>query len=223
MLTAEELREIDSIEESVRYGIQGIKSLVEQLPALKENAEFVKTEINDKDETIKFLADTKGYYIKAVDILYEESIGALKETLNSALRYIIYDKNYNCNLILDDKRGTKTLELTLVDLDEDFEVDLKDGAGQGIRTIISFILKAYYLINKESRILFLDEKYSALSEHYIPRFFEFIKNMAEAKNMIVVMITHDNRFMDYADNIYMVNMGNVTKIEGLTNIEAKEA
>lgn len=215
MLTAAELKELETIDESVRYGIQGIKSLTEQLPSLRDSAEYTQEQIAEKDEAIQFLADTKGYYIKAVDIMYEESIGALKETLNAALRYIIYDKNYNCNLILDDKRGTKTLELTLVDLDEDFEVDLKDGAGQGIRTIVSFILKAYYLINKGSRVLLLDEKYSALSEHYVPRFFEFLKNMAEAKNMIVVMITHDNRFMDYADNIYMVNMGNVTKIEGL--------
>lgn len=215
MLTAAELKELETIDESVRYGIQGIKSLTEQLPSLRDSAEYTQEQIAEKDEAIQFLADTKGYYIKAVDIMYEESIGALKETLNAALRYIIYDKNYNCNLILDDKRGTKTLELTLVDLDEDFEVDLKDGAGQGIRTIVSFILKAYYLINKGSRVLLLDEKYSALSEHYVPRFFEFLKNMAEAKNMIVVMITHDNRFMDYADNIYMVNMGNVTKVEGL--------
>ena len=44
--------------------------------------------------------------------------------------------------------------------------------------------------------------------------------MAEEKGMIVVLITHDTRFMDYADNIYMVNMGNVTKIEGLTTSEA---
>lgn len=215
MLTADELREIESVDESVRYGIQGVKSLVEQLPSLKDSAEYTRGKIAEQDEAIKFLSETKEYYVKAIDILYEESIGALKETLNAALRYIIYDKNYNCNLTLDDKRGTKTLELSLIDLDEDFEVDLKDGAGQGIRTIISFILKAYYLINKGSRILLLDEKYSALSEHYIPRFFEFMKNMAESKNMIVVMITHDNRFMDYADNIYMVNMGNVTKIEGL--------
>jgi ABC-type dipeptide/oligopeptide/nickel transport system ATPase subunit len=219
MLTATELKEIDTIDESTRYGIQGIKTLLDQLPALNESAEYTRSQIKEQEDTIKFLSDTKEYYIKAVDILYEESIGALKETLNAALRYIIYDKNYNCNLILDDKRGTKTLELTLVDLDEDFEVDLKDGAGQGIRTIISFILKAYYLINKGSRILLLDEKYSALSEHYIPRFFEFMRNMAEAKDMIIVMITHDNRFMDYADNIYMVNMGNVDKIEGLFNVE----
>ncbi len=220
MLTADELRQMDSVEESVRFGIQEVKSLVNQLPALQETREYNEKNIKKQEEYLKFINTSKEYYVKAIDIMYEESIGALKETLNSALRYIVYDKNYNCNLILDDKRGAKTLELTLVDLDEDFEVDLKDGAGQGIRTIISFILKAYYLINKGSRVLFLDEKYSALSEHYVPRFFEFLKKMAEEKGMIVVLITHDTRFMDYADNIYMVNMGNVTKIEGLTTSEA---
>ena len=220
MLTADELRQMDSVEESVRFGIQEVKSLVNQLPALQEAKEYNEKNIKKQEEYLKFINTSKEYYVKAIDIMYEESIGALKETLNSALRYIVYDKNYNCNLILDDKRGAKTLELTLVDLDEDFEVDLKDGAGQGIRTIISFILKAYYLINKGSRVLFLDEKYSALSEHYVPRFFEFLKKMAEEKGMIVVLITHDTRFMDYADNIYMVNMGNVTKIEGLTTSEA---
>ena len=219
MLTADELRQMDSIEESVRFGIQEVKSLINQLPALQEAKEYNEKNIKKQEEYLKFINTSKEYYVKAIDIMYEESIGALKETLNSALRYIVYDKNYNCNLILDDKRGAKTLELTLVDLDEDFEVDLKDGAGQGIRTIISFILKAYYLINKGSRVLFLDEKYSALSEHYVPRFFEFLKKMAEEKGMIVVLITHDTRFMDYADNIYMVNMGNVTKIEGLTTSE----
>lgn len=222
MLTKEELAQLDKLEESTRFGIQNVKTLVEQLPALQESRDYTLNKIAEQESTIKFLASTKEYYVKAIDIMYEESIGALKDTLNSALKYIVYDKNYNCNLILDDKRGAKTLELTLVDLDEDFEVDLKDGAGQGIRTIISFILKAYYLINKGSRILLLDEKYSALSEHYVPRFFEFLKKMAESKNMIVVMITHDTRFMDYADNIYMVNMGNVTKIEGIPANETKE-
>lgn len=218
-----DLKELENVRESVKYGIHGINTLLEQVPGLEEAKVYTEEQIEESNKNIKFLEETKEYYVKAVDILYEESIGALKETLNSALRYIIYDKNYNCNLTLDDKRGTKTLELSLVDLDEDFEVDLKDGAGQGIRTIISFILKAYYLINKGSRVLFLDEKYSALSEHYIPRFFEFMKKMADEKNMIIVLITHDNRFMDYADNVYTVNSGNVTQVAASFDVIYDEA
>ena len=207
-----DLKELENIKDSVKFGVQGVQQLIDQIPNLTTTKVDIETAIDTCDKRISFLGETKEYYVKAVDILYEESIGALKETLNSALRYIVFDRNYNCNLTLDDKRGTKTLELSLVDLDEGFEVDLKDGAGQGIRTIISFILKAYYLINKGSRLLFLDEKYSALSEHYVPRFFEFMKKMAEERGIIVVLITHDTRFMDYADNIFTVNGGYVTAL-----------
>lgn len=208
-----DIKELENVKDSVKFGLQGIQTLLDQIPHLKMSASDIEKSIKETDDKIKFLAETKEYYIKAVDILYEESIGALKDTLNAALRYIVFDRNYNCNLTLDDKRGTKTLELSLVDLDEGFEVDLKDGAGQGIRTIISFILKVYYLINKGSRLLFLDEKYSALSEHYIPRFFEFMKKMAEERGIIVVLITHDTRFMDYADHVFTVNDGYVTTLD----------
>jgi ABC-type lipoprotein export system ATPase subunit len=90
---------------------------------------------------------------------------------------------------------------------------LKDGVGQGVRTIISFILKAYYLINKDSKLLFLDEKYSALSDHYVPRFFEFMKKMADERGMILVLITHDTRFSEYADKTYLVNDGHASLME----------
>lgn len=199
--------------DSVNYCINGIETLLEQESYLRTSLADIRKTLDDLDKNIAFLEETKQYYIKAVDVMYEESIGTLKDTLNTALRYIIFDKNYACNLTLEDKRGTKNLYISLVDLDDNFEVDLKDGVGQGVRTIISFILKAFYLINQDSKLLFLDEKYSALSEHYIPRFFEFMKSMADEKGLIIVIITHDARFMSYADKTYIINDGVVKLAE----------
>lgn len=199
--------------DSVNYCIAQIETLLEQKESILDDTEISKNDLADLHSKIEFLNSTKQYYVKAVDIMYEESIGALKETLNTALQYIMYDKNYACNLVLEDKRGTKNLYISLVDLDEDFEVDLKDGVGQGVRTIISFVLKTYYLINQNSKLLFLDEKYSALSEHYVPRFFEFMKRMAGERDMIIVIITHDSRFMEYADKTYVINDGHATIVE----------
>lgn len=204
---------IDNVIDSVSYNIAGITSLLDNIPELELSIVETEKELDTINQHIAFLNETKQYYIKAVDIMYEESIGALKETLNTALQYIMFDKNYACNLTLEDKRGTKNLFISLVDLDEGFEVDLKDGVGQGVRTIISFILKAYYLINQNSQLLFLDEKYSALSAHYVPRFFEFMKRMADERGMIIVIITHDSRFMEYADKTYIINDGHATVAE----------
>ena len=212
-------QEIQNLVDSVNYNIHGINMLVQQRAPLTARSVELSEEIDKCTSRVKFLGETKEYYVKAVDLLYEESIGALKTTLNSALQYIMYDKNYTCNIIMEDTRGTKTIELSLYDKDLGFEVDLRDGAGQGVRTIISFILKAYYLINKDSKILFLDEKYSALSEHYIPRFFEFMKELATEKGLIIVLITHDNRFSVYADKTYTVNDGNVEQAEENSDVK----
>lgn len=185
--------------------------------ALFKNKDYFETEfynyskkVKKFEDRIKFINDCRILYTEAVDYLYKESIGVLQDTLDTALQYIIYDKNYSVKLEIGDARGTKTLDILLIDNDGGFEVDLKNAVGNGVRTIISFVLKMYYLLNENSKILFLDEKYSALSAQYVPLFFEFMKKMCDEKGIIIVMITHDPRFMDYADRTYLVQDGNIT-------------
>jgi ABC-type uncharacterized transport system ATPase component len=207
--------------DSIDYITKRTKSLFSREDFYNTQLTNLKQKVEDCNKNADFIEYTKGQYSIAVDCLYQESIGALEKTLNSALQYIMYDKNYTIKMELADKRGTKVLDLALVDNDECFEVDLKDGVGQGVRAIISSVLKLYYLMNKGSKILLLDEKYSALSAHYIPRFFEFLHNIVEQKDFILVMITHDERFMDYADKGYAVNDGNVLLIDNGENKNEK--
>ena len=55
MLTADELRQMDSVEESVRFGIQEVKSLINQLPALQEAKEYNEKNIKKQEEYLKFI------------------------------------------------------------------------------------------------------------------------------------------------------------------------
>ena len=202
---------INSTLDSLNYTIRSCEALLSKEKVLKESLASTKKEQEKKKEYLNFLKGAKEKYTIAVNELYEESIGALKDTLNTALKYVIYDKNYSANLILEDTRGTKSLSISLVDDDNGFEVDLKDGVGQGVRTIISFVLKSYYLLNQNSKILLLDEKYSALSSHYVPRFYEFIKKFCEENDFIIVMISHVDNQIEHADKIYYVNDGVITE------------
>lgn len=201
--------DIKNVIDSAKYCISGVETLIEQKPTIENIIVDAQKELKQVESRISFLADTKTFYVKAIDVMYEESIGALKETLNTALQYIITDKNYSCNIKLEDKRGTKNLFISLVDNDEDFEVDLKNSTGQGVRAVISAVLKVFYLINQDSKILLLDEKWSALSDQYVSNFFAFLHNLCDEKGIIAVMISHDPRFFDYADRTYLVADGNV--------------
>lgn len=202
---------IKNLIDSLEYTIKSGSNLLNKEEVIKENCDTLKSKIHENKEYLTFIKGAKEKYTVAVNELYEESVVALQDTLNVALKYIMYDKNYSAKLILEDKRGTKSLSIMLVDEDDGFEVDLKDGVGQGVRTIISFVLKSYYLLNQNSRVLFLDEKYSALSSHYVPRFYEFIEKFCEDNNFIIVMISHIDNQIEHADKIYYLNDGVISE------------
>ena len=210
---------LNSTIDSLNYTINSCKALISKEPIFEQKEEELKGEIKAKEDYLVFLKGAKEKYTTVVNELYEESIGALKETLNTALKYIMFDKNYSANLVLEDNRGSKTLSISLVDDDDGFEVDLKDGVGQGVRTIISFVLKSYYLLNQNNKVLFLDEKYSALSSHYVPRFYEFMGRFCEENDFIIVMISHIDNQIEHADKVYYINDGIIT--EEVDNILAK--
>ena len=73
------------------------------------------------------------------------------------------------------------------------------------------MLKSYYLLNQNSKVLFLDEKYSALSSHYVPRFYEFMKKFCEENDFIIVMISHIDNQIEHADKIYYLNDGVISE------------
>ena len=204
--------------DSFEYTIQSCQNLLNKEGVLTENKMALEAQIKEKEEYSTFLKGAKEKYTVAVNELYEESIIALKDTLNVALKYVLFDKNYSANLILEDQRGSKSLSISLVDDDDGFEVDLKDGVGQGVRTIISFVLKSYYLLNQNSKVLFLDEKYSALSSHYVPRFYEFMKRFCTEHDFIVVMISHIENQIEQADKIYYLNDGVISEENSIETV-----
>lgn len=199
--------------DSIEYTIKSCQSLLAREKHIQEAKEENEAQIKESENYLKFIQGAREKYTVAVNELYAESIEALQETLNVALKYIVFDKNYSAKLLLEDQRGTKLLSILLVDEDSGLEIDLKDGVGQGVRTIISFVLKTYYLLNQNSRVLFLDEKYSALSSHYVPRFYDFMEKFCEDNDFIIVMISHIDNQIEHADKVYYLNDGVITEEE----------
>jgi len=202
----------DYLIESLDFNIKSLEEIFKKKDLIeKNNIEILKTLAKLENQIID-LKDCKGYYSIAVNEIYETSIKALKDTLDTALQFIIFDRDLSAELILEDKRGTKTLNISIRDNDCDEEIDIKEGTGMGIATIISFVLKLYYLINKDSKILLLDEKYSNVSVEYMPKFFEFMCKMTDEKDFIIIIISHDERFTPYVQQVFQVSKGSVTRL-----------
>ena len=202
----------DFLLNSLDYNIRSLEEIYNKKDIIVKSNEDILKSITNLEHQIIDLKECKGYYSVAVNEINEISIKALKDTLDTALQFIIFDRDLTTELVLEDKRGTKTLNIAIMDNETGYEVDIKDGTGMGIATVVSFVLKLYYLINKDSKILILDEKYSNVSVEYTPKFFEFMHKMADEKDFIILMVSHDERFVQYADRIYQVSKGFVTRL-----------
>lgn len=131
--------------------------------------------------------------------LSEGHINHLNDLVNSMLRQVFDDKNYEIEFKLEDNKNGKILNIFLKDiLSEDNIVitDIHDNGG-GLQTIVGFILQIYFIIFfKQERILFLDEQLSALSSEYIPNLIDFMSKLTKEYGFIFVGVIHDQRFID---------------------------
>ena len=194
------------------YRIKRYESLKNKSSNLSAELIDLQKSLDVEQSDLKTIKESAIYYKKSQDIIYEKSVGFLKELINSALKFIFFDKNYEILIELDDKRGTKTLSFKLRDVDNDFEVSLKNGCGNGVRSVVSAILNIFALVNKGKRVLIVDEKYSHVSVEYLPNFFTFLTKLCSEKDLIVILVTHDPRMTSYPEKVYRVCDGRVEEV-----------
>lgn len=199
--------------------LKGCKYKLDSINSVIENTNNRILSIDESlavwDRQLKGVQESRQYYKKAIDIVYERSIQELKDVINSALSYIFTDKVLEVDIELTDKRGKS---LTFIIKNNGKRVNLKRGMGMGVKCVISCILHIYYLQCKNSKILMLDEAYSNISKGYIANFFDFISKLCDKLNFTVVLITHDERFIDYAKRVYEISNGRVTLLKDSLNV-----
>jgi DNA repair exonuclease SbcCD ATPase subunit len=173
----------------------------------KDNIAVMSNESDRLNKAICLNSESKELYKQATDLIYSKSIGELENTINKGLSTIFYDKDFQIKFELGD-RVNKTLNVYLVDNQKDLIVNMKSGVGAGVRSVVSFVLLVFYILNKKSfPIIFLDESYSEISKAYIENFFNFIKYLCESKGLHLIMVTHDDRFINYSDKVYTISDG----------------
>lgn len=197
---------MEILEELKQYKYK-LDSVATMQANLLQRISFLDKDIDDCDRNLKGVIESRQYYKKAIDLIYEKSIQELKDVLNSALSYIFKDKSLEVDIQLSDKRGKS---LTFIITNNGRKVSLKRGMGMGVKCVISCILHIYYLQCKNSKILMLDEAYSNISKNYISDFFDFLSKLCEKLQFTLILITHDERFIEYADRVYEISNGYVT-------------
>ncbi|MCK9324921.1 MAG: hypothetical protein M0P69_05445 [Bacteroidales bacterium] len=197
-------------------------SIRQRIHALREHKNRLEVEtLSLLDEQtalrkqIELCCTAREMFRTAVDKVYESSRGELERTINLALQYVFYDKDYSIKVEIESKHG-KSLSFTVVDggVEPPLEVDLKEGTGAGLRTVVSFVIHYYYLMQTGVLpYLFVDEGYHNVSVQYRERFFSFIRELTSRKGGGVIIISHDPDILSSADRTYVISDGVVKEKE----------
>jgi DNA repair exonuclease SbcCD ATPase subunit len=201
--TKELIDEISSIRKSISIYSYKQNNLQASVKAINDDVEVLK-------QRKQLIESAKQYYLKVVDLCYMHSIKEMEDFVNHVLGYVFYDELYRIKLDITNKHN-KSITFYLIDEKKDLELPLRKGNGKGVKAVVSFILLTYYLLRMKSPYLFLDESFVNISAGYVERFFEYVKLLCNKHQMCVVLITHDPRFVEFADEIYEVKKGVVTK------------
>ena len=148
----------------------------------------------------------------------ETSLKRLEDLLTLGVSRIFQDRDYKVEIRVSEKRSSKCAELYLIDSGHAFLMRDSCVAG-GILVVVGFLIQAFYVANLDvAKVMFLDEALSNISTQYLDNFFSFVKELSEQIGLTVVLITHDNRFLEYADRLYKVNNGVYTLEQGLKRV-----
>ena len=167
----------------------------------------LNSQIQDYISNRDLLENSKPYIDDLIDKFSETALKRLEDLLSLGLARIFQDRDYSVEIRVSEKRSAKCAELYLIDDGHAFLMRDSCVAG-GILVVVGFLIQVFYVANLDlAKILFLDEALSNISTQYLPNFFSFVKELSVQIGLTVVLITHDTRFLEYADRIYKVANG----------------
>jgi ABC-type dipeptide/oligopeptide/nickel transport system ATPase subunit len=191
-------------------------SLSSNLSLNSEALTLANSRLEEVNNTRRNLIGSIDIMKQLIDLLSHEQINQLQELLSYGLKTIFTDRDYSAEIQISESRNVKQATFFLVETLSDgstIRSEFKDAIGGGILATVGLIIQVYYIVYYQQRpIIFMDEALSQISSQYLPNVLAFINQLAVDKQFKFVLISHDERFMEYGVRVYSVNNGRVTSL-----------
>jgi len=147
----------------------------------------------------------------------EDARAKFEDLATRALR-VIFAENLSFHLVAGESGGQVTLEPVIRSEHPGgvvIDTPVMDARGGGMAAVAGFALQLVMVLldGKARKIIFLDESFGFVSEAYVDRVAEFLREVTRSAVQIV-MITHNRVFAQYADVRVRLALGP----DGLTQV-----
>lgn len=136
--------------------------------------------------------------------------GQVEEFVTRGLQ-VIFGEELSFRLVPSVKRDQASLEFVLVSAygDQVIETPVMEARGGGMAAVVGFVLRLVVLLLTPGarRFLALDETFAHVSESYVPRLAEFLREVADKAGVQLLLVTHSTGYGDVADVKYRLVLG----------------
>lgn len=126
----------------------------------------------------------------------------------------IFDDSLSFHIVQSVKGKTAVVDFVVRSTmpEATFETPVMEARGGGLAATIGFLLRVTVMLlghdPKKDNILVLDETFAHVSAEYIPALGAFLHELREKTGIQIIMVTHQEEFLDYADRVYRFSYDN---------------
>jgi DNA repair exonuclease SbcCD ATPase subunit len=206
---------------------QGLRRQVEtdivRLQTTLENLERAHTEAVANSAVLQLSLE---YLKKLIDLMSEAGLKKLEAMLSRGLSTIFEDRGYRVEIEVDDRGKDKVARIWLLENTEDgLRRTLLQSNGFGVQAMASLILRVFFICHFNSRrLLIMDESLSQVSTEYLDGLFSFMRALIQDLEFTILGVTHDPRFLPYADAVYSMRDGHLARtLDGVLTVPTRGA
>lgn len=181
--------------------------------ALVSNNRFVTDEIAQLTELVD-LHERAAHVLTAIGEQRQDAAQRTIEALVTQGLQTIFSDELSFHLVPGVRAKTPIVDFQVRStLDDGRTVDtnVMDARGGGLAATVGFLLRVVILLLNRQRgdtIVFLDETFAHVSAEYLPRLVEFLKELAAKTGIQIIMVTHEDAFLEAADTAYRFELTN---------------
>ena len=189
--------------------IQKIKELYQQSKGMKiqieKDLESNKLLLQKTNERMKRLEDAQTFLQKVAQETQEHLKFKIEDIVNLALE-TCFPNEYTFRLNFNISRGKTEAELVFLSQSSDRPIDPMNASGGGVVDIACFALRiaSYVLEQGIDNVIVLDEPMKFVSKDLLDSAGEILKVLSTKLGLQIIMVTHENKFIDIADKVFEV-------------------
>jgi len=173
--------------------------LGEREVSLTEELEHLETDLKVLDKVSELFKHLVERHVNA----YADNFSAL---VTEGLQAIYHDQDVAFDIVVGQKRGK--VDVSFLTSQAGRDGDPLQSFGGGVASVESLLLRILVLLKTGmARYLFLDESLAALSVEYVDTCGEFLRKLCERFDVNVLLVTHNDGFLEHATVAYKGRMG----------------